>query len=243
MQIKIYQINLDRDNDRLAFVSLDSLNRSGKTVNPEIYDKVFEGEVKCRDLEDVFQMFNLDHPEDYRGRSLSVSDVVAVRNPITGEDSFHFCDSVGFEEINFDESRTQAPAVNMIRVVLVEPGKPARLADVEPCLEGYYMAIGADIIQAVYPFKEEVCIVCDDEGKLNGSPLNRALRTEGTGEIYDIIAGTFFVCSCKNAEFSSLDQDQQKRYLDLYKWPERFFRIGNTMQAIEVKPAERGDAR
>lgn len=243
MQIKIFQVNMDRDTDRIAFESMDYLQRYGQTVRPELYDKLFEGEVDCGNLESVFQMFNLSHPTGYRGRSLSVSDVVAVCDPNTGAERYYFCDSIGFKEIEFDASKAKPLQENTIRVILVEPGKQARIADIEASLEGYYRAIGADTIQAVYPFEEEVCIICDDEGKLTGRPLNRALRTEDTKEIYDIIAGTFFVCSCKEPRYTSLSVEQQRRYLNLYKWPETFFNINGEIAAVPVKPRDRGEAR
>ena len=80
MKIKIYQVNMERDTDRVAFESLENLQafHGSAEVDSSIYDKVYEGNVDCSGLEDVFQMFNLDHPEGYRGRSLSVSDVVEV---------------------------------------------------------------------------------------------------------------------------------------------------------------------
>lgn len=154
MQIKIFQVNMDRDADRIAFESMDYLQRYGQTVRPELYDKLFEGEVGCGNLEDVFQMFNLSHPAGYRGRSLSVSDVVAVSDPDTGAERYYFCDSIGFKEIEFDASKARPLQENTIRVVLVEPGKQARIADIEGSLEGYYRAIGADTIQAVTPMRK-----------------------------------------------------------------------------------------
>lgn len=243
MQIKIFQVNMDRDTDRIAFESMDYLQRYGQTVRPELYDKLFEGEVGCGNLEDVFQLFNLSHPAGYRGRSLSVSDVVAVSDPDTGAERYYFCDSIGFKEIEFDASKAKPLQENTIRVVLVEPGKQARIADIEGSLEGYYRAIGADTIQAVYPYEEEVCIICDDEGKLTGRPLNRALRDEDNKEIYDIIAGTFFVCSCKEPRYTSLSTDQQRRYLKQFKWPETFFNINGKITAVPNKPKDRGEAR
>lgn len=243
MQIKIFQVNMERDTDRIAFESMDYLQQSGHTVCPELYDKVFEGELDCGNLEDVYQMLNLNHPADYHGRSLSVSDVVAVRDPKTGKDSFHFCDSIGFQEIEFDESKAQSRTVETIRVVLVEPGKPARIADIEASLNGYYRAIAADTIQAVYPFEEPVCLIMDDEGKLKGSALNRALRDSDTGDVYDIVAGTFFVCSCKEDYYGSLDEVEQKKYLEMFRWPERFIQVNETIYAVPVKPQDRGEAR
>ena len=80
MKIAIYQINSDRDSERIAFVGLNSLERrrGSKDICPEIYDKVYEAEVDGTSLEDVYEKFNIDKPDDYKARSLSVSDVVEV---------------------------------------------------------------------------------------------------------------------------------------------------------------------
>ena len=244
MFIKLYQINMGRDQTRMCFESLEFINAYGETIRPEIYDEVFKGVVDCANLEDVYRMFNADdRPGTDQFRSLSVSDVVAVCDPDTGAERYYFCDSIGFKEIEFDASKVKPLQENTIRVVLVEPGKQARIADIEASLEGYYRAIGADTIQAVYPFEEEVCIICDDEGKLTGRPLNRALRDEDSKEIYDIVAGPFFVCSCKEPHYTSLSVEQQRRYLNLYKWPETFFNINGKITAVPVKPRDRGEAR
>ena len=80
MNIAIYQVNMGRDHNRVAFQSLDEMERfhGSSEIESEIYDKVFEGEVNCENLEDVYRKFNIDHPDGYKGRSLSVSDVVGV---------------------------------------------------------------------------------------------------------------------------------------------------------------------
>lgn len=106
MQIKIYQINPERGVKK-RFLSLDALEcmQGNRKVAPEIYDLVFAGEVNCRELEEVYSMFNLNPPKEYHGRSLSVSDVVKIEE---GESSrFYFCDSIGFAEISFDENKTK----------------------------------------------------------------------------------------------------------------------------------------
>ena len=80
MNIAIYQINPDRDENNVAFLNCENLERfqGSAALRSEIYDKVFEGEVECGTLEEVYQMFNIGQPDGYRGRSLSVSDVVEV---------------------------------------------------------------------------------------------------------------------------------------------------------------------
>ena len=92
MDIIIYQINLSRDDDRVAYLGLSQLDKfqGSSEVNSGIYDKVFEGAVEVDTLEGVYQMFNCDCPEDFQGHSLSVSDVVEIVN---GENAgFYFCD-------------------------------------------------------------------------------------------------------------------------------------------------------
>lgn len=249
MHIKLFQVNMDRDEDRLAFCSLDSVKREAGAIPASIYDKVFEGDIDCANLEETYMLFNRDdRPGAKVFRSMSVSDVIAVRDPETGAETYHFCDSVGFEVVAFDPEKTTDRTnkePKTIRVVLVEPGQEAQLADVDPSLEGLYSAIKTDLIEAAYPFEDdsEACIVCDEEGKIKGRDLNRALRMDGDGEIYDIVAGTFIVCGCGGENFGSLTEEQQKKYLELYRWPERFFRADGEIQAVQIKPADRGDAR
>ena len=81
--------------------------------------------------------------------------------------------------------------------------------------------------------------VCNDEGKINGLPLNRAIRDEDTNEIVDIIAGTFFICDCRKESFGSLSEEQQKRYLEKYRLPERFFLTRDGIEAVSYKPKDR----
>ena len=232
MDIKIYQINLSRDDDRVAFLGLSQLEKfqESSEVNSGIYDKVFEGAVEADTLEGVYQMFNCDCPDGFRGRSLSVSDVVEI---VDGENAgFYFCDSIGFQRVEFEPGWTQELDTGMLRVVLVEPGKAARVAEIDGSLEGMQKTVGG-YIQAVYPYEETVCLVCNEEGKLQGLPLNRALRNEDNS-IYDIVAGTFFVCDCSTENFKSLNEEQLKRYTQKYKYPERFLRIDDQILAIPM---------
>lgn len=79
MKIAIYQIAIERDENRLAFQSLNHIiSVSNGRVPAELYDCVFAGEVSAQTLEDIFYVFNMEHPSGYKGRSLSVSDVVEI---------------------------------------------------------------------------------------------------------------------------------------------------------------------
>ena len=103
MKIKLYQIDIERDSNIVCYMCYEStLKRAGK-VDPEIYNKVFEGEVACRDLEDVYHLFNVGQkPENYFGRSMSVSDVLHVVESDHVAPGFYFCDTIGFKKIDFD---------------------------------------------------------------------------------------------------------------------------------------------
>ena len=116
MDIAIYQVNMGRDHNRVAFQSLDGLERfqSSSEIESEIYDKVFEGEVSCENLEDVYRMFNIDHPKGYKGRSLSVSDVVEVIGA-DGESTYNFCDR-HFIFCHRQSSQTPERTIDMARM-------------------------------------------------------------------------------------------------------------------------------
>ncbi len=250
MHIKIYQINLDRDDNRVAFLGHDSIARFQGNANicSEIYDHVFDGEVDCDTLEDVYLMFNLHFPKDYRGRSLSVSDIVEIVESESAAPGFYFCDSVGFKPVEFQTELAQPlkPA-NTIRVVMAEPGKPARIADIDSSLKGMQEVVGG-WIEAAYFFDEEVCLVMNEEGKFNGLPPNRAVYAPGKenaqhGEMLDIIFGPFFVCSCSGENFGSLSNEQLDRYKKLFRYPERFHYKNGEFIATPTKTRDKSQER
>ena len=241
MEIRIYQINSDRDTDGYKFMGMDWVKKhwGEQGVDSEIYDKVYDGSIDGSTLEDVFCIFNFSRPVGFKGHSLSVSDVVEVIQSSETEPGFYFCDSIGFQKVEFDTSRVPDKE-ETIRVVLLEPGKLARVADIDSSLEGLQKTVNG-LIEAAYPFEEEVCIICNEEGKLNGMPLNRAIRCEG--QITDIIAGPCFVCSCDKASFGSLTEAQQQKYLKMFKYPEHFLKINDQIAAFPYNPQKNKDAR
>lgn len=73
-------------------------------------------------------------------------------------------------------------------------------------------------IQAYYLWWEEVAIVCNDTGKINGLPLNRPIFGEH-GELLDIIAGTFFVCGAPmdSGKFIDLSEELIEHYVKMFQ--------------------------
>lgn len=110
-----------------------------------------------------------------------------------------------------------------MKILLVEPGKVPRPLEIEPSLKSMQALVGGPI-QAVYPFDEPVALICHEEGKLLGLPLNRALRNPDSGEIYDIIAGPFFLCAAPSDldHFTSLTDRQIERYAQRFHAVEYF---------------------
>ena len=79
--------------------------------------------------------------------------------------------------------------------------------------------------------------VCGEEAKLEGKPLNRALR-DGDGDIYDIVAGKFFICGLGDENFASLPKELQQKYEEKFRQPEAFLKMGSKIMAIPTEPAK-----
>ena len=119
-----------------------------------------------------------------------------------------------------------------ISVLIVEPGKEPYMKEIDSGLESLQHEVGG-YIEAVYPFEEPVAIVCNEEAKLEGLPLNRALR-DNDGEIYDIVAGTFMVVGLTDDSFGSLTPELAQKFTDHFKSPETFAKLGNKIVAIPM---------
>lgn len=181
-EFSIYQINVDRDTANVCFIGMESLEKikGTKEVNAAAYDRVYDGKMDCISLENIYQKFNVDHPADFKGRSLSVSDVVEIRESDTLNPGFYFVDSIGFKSISFDKSLCKEPVEagsGKISVLLVEPNKYPKMIEIDDTLEAMQEVVGGDI-EEYMPFEDEVAIVCHEEGKLIGLPPNRAIYAE-----------------------------------------------------------------
>ena len=94
----IYQLKDSAETRDIRFMDMDYLEKEGIPVSRENYILVYTGELKeGMSLEDIYTKFNVDHPADFTGHSLSVSDVVVLHQD--GENTSHYVDSVGYREI------------------------------------------------------------------------------------------------------------------------------------------------
>lgn len=121
----------------------------------------------------------------------------------------------------------------MNTVLVVEPGMSPYVKEIDSGLKSLQSEVGG-WIEAIYPFEEEVALICNEEGKLCGLPLNRALMDED-GEIYDIIAGTFLVVGLGEEDFCSLSDEYIKKFSDRFKTPEKFAEIDGKLIVIRIE--------
>lgn len=210
MRIKIFQIDQGKDKNGVKFMDSNRLERLQGTsdIDAAIYKEVFDGDVEAADLEDVYSLFNCEGHPLHRGHSMSISDVVQT------EDGTYFCDLVGFKKIEFDASQAIKPD-NLLKVVYVEPNKPAYLGEVEHTLEGEQRAVKG-MIECIYCHDDNTCVVGNEEAKLMGMEGNRRFN-DGKS----VIAGPFFVVGVQGEEFRSLTEEEQAKYLEKYAEPEQ----------------------
>lgn len=127
-----------------------------------------------------------------------------------------------------------------MRILKVEPRKAPVETEISGSLDAMQAVVGGTI-QAIYPFDDPtVTLICNDEGKLLGLPLNRALYAPGCSTPYDFISGTFFLCGTPvdSERFSSLTPEQFKRYEKLFHTPELFVNMGDCIFCL---PADWND--
>ena len=122
-----------------------------------------------------------------------------------------------------------------ITTLVVEPGKRPYTKKIQPGLKSLQREVGGHI-EAVYPFPEPAAIVCRETGKLDGCPLNRALRDEA-GAIYDVIAGTFLVVGLTEEDFGSISPELLQTFSQRFQNPETFMMLNGHLLTISAEEA------
>ena len=121
----------------------------------------------------------------------------------------------------------------MLDVLLVKPNEHPQNISIGAELKDLQEAVGGSI-GASYPFADDpVAIVYNDDAKLTGLPLNRALWDED-GLMYDVIAGTFLVVGLGEEDFVSLSPELAQKYEEEFHQPEAFLPLGRRLMVIPV---------
>ena len=210
MQIRIFQIDHDKDPNRLAYEPLQHFT-DGKP-DASMYRQVYGGTVNCGSLEEVFRLCNENPPPGFYGESMSVGNVVEI---CEGEQKgFYFCDRTGFPKVEFDINQTDR--AKMLTVLICEPNKEPYKAEIRDCLK-FKQSIVGGLIEPVYFSNENVLAFCDEEFLFKGCAPNRIL-----GET--LIQGTFFIVGdAYNDEGEkveiSLTNEQIAAFTEQFRYP------------------------
>ena len=119
-----------------------------------------------------------------------------------------------------------------MNVLMVEPGKAPYETQIGDDLQSMQALVGG-YLEAVYPFEQPVALVCRESGKLDGLTLNRALR-DSDGDIYDIIAGTFFIAGLGESDFADLPHELAEQFAERFRQPEMFMRVDGKIVAASM---------
>ena len=105
----IYQLKQGDETRDFRFEPYDRLQAAGNVVDKANYELVYSAPLALgTSLEDIYTRFNIDHPADFKGHSLSVSDVVVLHQ--NRQDAAHYVDSFGYKEVpEFLQEQTQQP--------------------------------------------------------------------------------------------------------------------------------------
>ena len=128
---------------------------------------------------------------------------------------------------------------NKITVLLVQTGRYPKTVEIDDTLEAMQRLVGGDI-EEYMPFEDEVAIICNEEGKMNGLPLNRAVY-DSEHQMIDIMAGDFFIAYApvSSEKFLSMPPDLSKKYAEKFRYPENFFCTDDGTKAIPYKPVSK----
>lgn len=203
MKVSIYQINYQRLSNAPIWKDKGGVKPA---TNAVLYDEVFRGEGTWEDIHEVVSQFEGEAHPLFRGRQIQPTDVF-----VTDQGTF-FKGWDGMVEVDFDQTQAQKQE-NLLRVVYVEPNRPAYETEIGADLHSQQKAVGG-LIELVN-MGNRCFLVCNDEGKLMGMEGNRRL---GNGSV---IAGPFFIVGDSGEDFCSLTDAQVNHYLQQFSQPEQ----------------------
>lgn len=116
-----------------------------------------------------------------------------------------------------------------MKVLVIEPKERPYEKEISGDLKSMQGVVGGKI-EAVRPYDEPVCLVCNREGKINELPRNREIP-----EISDIIHGTFFICGYSKDVFKSLDEAHMKAFTEKFYQPHAFVKmVGGSIAVVDM---------
>ena len=126
-----------------------------------------------------------------------------------------------------------------LTVLWVSTGKAPVVKEIDADLEKMQSLVGGNI--QYLPMGDAAAIICNEEGKIKGLPLNRALY-DSNGRLFDIVAGDFFICYAppEKDDFCSLPGDLIRKYKKQFQYPESFAMGKSGIEVMKIKPKSKG---
>ena len=146
----------------------------------------------------------------------------------------HVLDAEDFADMTIETKAEREVELNMLDVLLVEPMKPPKEVQIADTLEAMQEAVGG-LIEPFNFTDDPVVIVCNEEGKLTGLPLNRAI-VDAQGEMIEIMAGSFLIVGDGEENFESLSPEMKEKYAKEFETPEKFYKLAGKIIAQKVEP-------
>jgi len=123
-----------------------------------------------------------------------------------------------------------------ITILMIRAGECPQEMTIENTLEAKQKLVGGYIEMYYLPTDDDAVIICNEEGKINGLPLNRGIFDEKK-RLVEIIAGDFFLCNAPrdSEDFTSLSPKQIEKFSEQFKYPEQFIRLNQGIVAVPIK--------
>ena len=127
-----------------------------------------------------------------------------------------------------------------ITILMIRAGERPEEMTIENTLEAKQKLVGGYIEMYYLPTDDDAVIICNEEGKINGLPLNRGIFDEKK-RLVEIIAGDFFLCNAPrdSEDFTSLSPKQIEKFSEQFKYPEQFIRLNQGIVAVPIKDKHR----
>ena len=237
MEVRVYQINANRDFMGFAFTPLSyQTNNGSNKVQSQFYDLVYEGTVSYEDFTQGYYTFENRGP--YAERRMYISDVIEVLSSEHMEPGFYYIDPGDeFIKVEFDPCETHKKET--IRVVLVNPGEEARIVDIEATDASFEDLTGGII--GVRQYDDELTrMVYNRYGQEMGMTTSRLLF-KGPNCV-DAVHGPFFICRAARESFESLPADQLQKVLAELRYPQSFHKAGQSITAKAFNPKHKNKA-
>lgn len=214
-EYKIYQLKNSPENHAIRFEGYSLAEKHGEPAKPENYDLVYSGSLdEFEDenkLEAIYTKFNLDRPEDFKGHSLSVSDIIVMN------DEAYYVDSYGFVDVSDKFLGKEKETINIneydtIRLVRKIEWNDRDLSDVEnPAFEE---------ITAIYSPDEDGSFTKYETNKTNSINVdvweneNSVSPEDMLSEIEEYLKNMRSGVSSKDYHIELVDHDGNSRRLD-----------------------------